>query len=691
MALIQKIRKRQGLLLAFVGLGMLGFLIPYDAVMSLFGSDAGDDVVCQIGESTTISRADFDREVGKREALGFANSDQDVWNDMIEGALLSDTYEALGIDIQEEEVQSMMDGTLYSDFMNRAFSYNPRTPQDTARSMNFKLMFDDLLEKEDPRFQGYVELLAEKRRQEIFDEIASRSLHVNSLEAKYDNLIQNSPSSFQYVVKRYDDIPDSEVEVSDADVSAYYEAHKSEYWQDFESRDLFYVEVPIIATEEDERAAYSLIEQRTNDWRAKGGALSAMDSRFDLIPTWQHSVAGPQSASLEFKSLNSNVASAMESALFVEPIGTVVGPYKVGNDYISSRVVTGFQPESVTSRNILIALQDTAMADSLVGMLRDGTPFDDLLTYSLDANATSTGGVIEIAERDSSDAYHDFCFTRPIGIIDRVETPEGWRVTQVIDQQGFTSANLAFIRGSIAASTSTKKAAYDKARALTKVSDKSKSGLTSEAQKLNLLYAEANNLTENSTLPGKLNTENVVSKAFELTSSVGRVMSPIQTPNAYYVILLMDIQRPGLPSQKNIEDDMRTGAINLKKGALYANQMAGASSMDALASSIGETVKNANQISWKSPASIEPQVACAALSTEIGAMSTPIIGKTGVWVILPRTLDQSQGDNALLQSSSTLELKRFMDVNRRVAPFKPSFWTWEMMKKAGVSDLRRVQ
>ena len=37
MAMIENIRKRRGLLIFFIGIGMLGFLVPYDAVMSLNG------------------------------------------------------------------------------------------------------------------------------------------------------------------------------------------------------------------------------------------------------------------------------------------------------------------------------------------------------------------------------------------------------------------------------------------------------------------------------------------------------------------------------------------------------------------------------------------------------------------------------------------------------------------------------
>ena len=699
MAMIQKIRKRQGLLLVIIGLGMLGFLIPYDAVMSFFGRNAGEDQdVAKIGESMSISRLEFDQEVRKRRDLGFNNSNisTEVWNDMVEGRLLGEAYDALGIDIQEEEAQEMMNGTVYSPFMNRAFGYNPLTPLDSSRSQSFKLMFGELITAENAMYEGYVDLLSFKRKQEIFDNVLSRGLHVNSLEAKYENLIQNSPSNFQYVVKKYADIPDSEVSVSDSDVESYFETHKSEYWQDVETRDVFYVEIPIIPSQEDESLALSEIEQRTDDWRTSKGALAAMDARFENIPVWQHSSIALQGGNLSYKSISANEVSVMESSLFEQPIGTVVGPYRVGDEFISSRVLTGFQPSSVTSRSVLVSLQDTTFADSLVGLWQSGTPFEELLSFTLDESAAATGGVIELAERDSSSAFHDYCFTRPINFIDKVETPEGWRVTQVIDQQGYESANIAFIRSSILPSAVTKKAAYDQARSLTNVTDKSKNGLKEAAQQLNFLYKDAKNLTQGSIIPAKVGTENVVSAVFDMNRSVGDILLPIQTPKAFFVVQLSDIQVPGMPTLQNIEEEMRTGAMNLKKGDLYAERMSGPSSIDELASTVGETVKNANQISWKSPASIEPQVACAALSTNIGMASTPVVGKTGVWVILPRTADRAKelDDYTLLQSTSSLELRQFMGGNRRVTPqtpFKHAFWTLEMMKKAPVADLRRVQ
>ena len=41
MGMIESIRNRQTLLLTIIGIGMLSFLVPYDAVIALFGNQAG--------------------------------------------------------------------------------------------------------------------------------------------------------------------------------------------------------------------------------------------------------------------------------------------------------------------------------------------------------------------------------------------------------------------------------------------------------------------------------------------------------------------------------------------------------------------------------------------------------------------------------------------------------------------------
>ena len=92
MAMIEKIRQQRGLLLVMVGLGLLSFLIPYDAVMSLFGNSNA-----AIGEidGQSISAQEWQRALQDREPLfQYQGNEQslsnDTWNQLLENIMYQD-------------------------------------------------------------------------------------------------------------------------------------------------------------------------------------------------------------------------------------------------------------------------------------------------------------------------------------------------------------------------------------------------------------------------------------------------------------------------------------------------------------------------------------------------------------------------------------------------------------------------
>ena len=127
MSMIQQIRNRQGLLIVMIGIGMLGFLVPYDAVMALFGQGSSQDV----GEvnGVAISGLQYQMEVQERRRLGFSGDQlaEEVWSDLTSNIVLSDDFEALGLTVSDEEYEEMLFGTVFSPYMNRAFYSNAET------------------------------------------------------------------------------------------------------------------------------------------------------------------------------------------------------------------------------------------------------------------------------------------------------------------------------------------------------------------------------------------------------------------------------------------------------------------------------------------------------------------------------------------------------------------------------------
>ncbi|MFM7728025.1 MAG: SurA N-terminal domain-containing protein, partial [Flavobacteriales bacterium] len=117
--MIEKIRQQRGLLLVMVGMGLLSFLIPYDAVMSLFGNGTSD-----IGEidGQSISAQEWRKALEDREPLfQYQGNEQslsnDTWNQLTENILYQDEYTALGIEITDEEYEEITFGELLSPFV----------------------------------------------------------------------------------------------------------------------------------------------------------------------------------------------------------------------------------------------------------------------------------------------------------------------------------------------------------------------------------------------------------------------------------------------------------------------------------------------------------------------------------------------------------------------------------------------
>jgi hypothetical protein len=115
--------------MVMVGLGMLSFLIPYDAVMALFGSGTNRDLGSVDG--TAISALEFQQEVQLRRNLGFSGEQltDEVWNDFVSKILLEDSYESLGLQVTDKEFQGLLFEDGYSGYVNMAFFSNEQNKQ----------------------------------------------------------------------------------------------------------------------------------------------------------------------------------------------------------------------------------------------------------------------------------------------------------------------------------------------------------------------------------------------------------------------------------------------------------------------------------------------------------------------------------------------------------------------------------
>jgi len=311
--MIQQIRNRQGLLIVMIGIGMLGFLVPYDAVMALLGQGTNRDV----GEvdGIAITALDYQTELQERRRLGFSGEQlsDEVWNDLTSKIVLHDDFDALGLQVCDEEFQEMLFGAGYSPYMNRAFFSNAENK--AFWQQNFGAMLSTPQGKSD--FMAYKRLIVEKRLREKFDNLVTSGIYTNALEGKYDFITANRKVNFNYAFKSYNDIDDSEVSVSDSDVKSYFRAHKGDdEFQQKTGRTITFARIPLSASAEDAAA----IEANLNELKGLWSSSALSDSEF--VATANEKIF----ASTVLK--KSDVETDLnEATLFDSRPGDFVGPY----------------------------------------------------------------------------------------------------------------------------------------------------------------------------------------------------------------------------------------------------------------------------------------------------------------------------------------------------------------------------
>jgi len=670
MSMIQQIRNRQGLLIVMIGIGMLGFLVPYDAVMALMGQGTNRDV----GEvdGIAITALEYQSELQERRRLGFSGDQlgDEVWNDLTSNIVLGDDFDALGLQVCDEEFQEMLFGSGYSPYMNRAFYSNAENKQ--FWQQNFGAMLATPQGKSD--FMSYKRLIVSKRLREKFDNLVSSGVYTNALEDKYDFVTANNKVNFNYAFKSFNDIDDSEVSVSDADVKSYYRAHKGDdAYEQSTGRTITFARIPLAASAEDAEAIESDLSELKGLWSSS--ALS--DSEFVATANEKAFAATVlKSADVE-TDLN-------ESTLFNANPGDFVGPYLKKQSYKLARVMEFFsEPDSASCRHILLKAgnpQDAAemdglvaRADSLKRALRRGASFEDLAErFSEDPGSKTNGGFYDFFTRGRMvKPFEDFCFESKPGSIGAVRTQFGVHLIEVMEHtDAIERVRVAMIERVIVPSAETARNSYSAASEFAIASNSREAFMTASSEAGYATSTADKVLRKATSISGLRNATELVSWAYN--AEQGAVSNPILIDKNYVVAHLDMITAQGEPEFSAVEQEMRTAAVKEAKGKLYASKM-NAGSLDEIAAAIGSSVKAASNISLKFPtvsaagAKPEPEVVGRAFAIANGEVSMPIVGENGVWVIAPTSSTEAAEKKDFLSEQTSLLARARGAVTQRIS------------------------
>ena len=628
MAMIEKIRQQGWLVLVMVGIGLLGFLIPYDAVMAMFGSTNSD--VGEIDGFTINSRYWSEVRGVRSKLFQYQNNqsqlDNETWNQLVDSTLYTDEFKELGLQITEEEYDAFVFGEYLSPYtLNTIYGGKDSTAMKDQMRQNFD-SFDETMA------QGWKNLLIATRQREKYDAMLKRGAYANAIDAKWSFKMANDKVSIDYVVVPYNTIPDSTIAYTDADLKAYFNKHKGEreYKQEA-SRSIEFIKFPVGPSSKDSAEYQTELAGLVSQFQS-----ATTDSAFAASKTH-----GGSAAVMKYKG---GFPEPFHTSVMNDSTGKVVGPFLHNNAFKIVKIgAMSVDRDSVQARHILLEEKGDiakAKADSLRKVIIANNNFAEMAAqYGTDGTSTKGGDLGMFGRGAMVKPFEDACFNGEKGVVQIVETSFGVHLVEVT-KKNEPFRKVSVIERPVIASQYTIRNAYQLARDFSQsfadtASFRNAADTLNGGTELNKAYDFKASAQQVSNLP---NSGSIVSWAYG--AEVGDVSQPFLIDDNYIIAVLVDIKERGVPTFENIREKIKVKVIKEKKAEKYAELMK-TGTLEEIAAACSTQVKKAENLTLKNnniPQSgagggNDVKVVGAAFGLQTGKISSPIIGENGVYVI----------------------------------------------------------
>ncbi|MEM1320207.1 MAG: peptidylprolyl isomerase [Bacteroidota bacterium] len=656
MALIGKIRNNSWILIVLIGLGLGGFIIMdmFSGQQSVFGSSQ------TIMGDINGNKVDW-QEFNRTYSLLYSNSPTDVfgareylWNYYIEDALVQEEADGLGLGVSNDELMELQFGPNFSPIMQQRFT-NPSTGQiDLERIRSFENAVKDGSLNSDPNvgpFWAHQEKeIIKERLQSKLNAMVSKAIYTPTWMVEKTHSDQNTRLDFAYVQIPFDEVDNSEVNLTDEDYQNYLEANKSQYMEDEETRRLSYVTFNVEPTQGDSAKLRQGVVDLIEEFRTTDDDSTFVDNNYGSIDD----VFVEKSA----------LAQVIADTVFSAPVGSVIGPYIDEGGYKLVKLLDRqVLPDSVRSRHILInakTQQEYIAAvqtiDSLKGLIEAGThQFDSLaIKFSQGPSAPKGGDLGYAAPGTMVKPFNDLIFFQAeVGDVEPVITQFGVHLVEVLDKKYIKNdegVKVAYVTQAIVPSEATQKAIYNEVlEFVSQNRDLTALATSAEAnEKLELETSPAlkmNDFTVGN-LGGGNTSRDLVRWAYSGDAEPGTVSASIYTyqdpveffESKYVVAGLKGIQKANRVELTSLKDEIKAAVMNEKKGELLISRING-TDLGAIASTFSSQVDTARSVTFVANfvqgLGNEPKVISSAYEVDMNQVSAPIIGNNGVYLIKP--------------------------------------------------------
>ena len=724
MAIIGKIRDKSWLILIIVGGALVAFIFGdykkgSTGVESKYGYGTVYGEKVNIEDfSTAVNTADENaRRAARQQQKAPEPVDKaTVWTSFVDNLLLEREYEALGVVVSDDEFDAYLYGKQAA-----GFDVIPELVQGFTDSItglfNEKLLqarVEEMESSDDPEIQQQwldsKDYYVNRRKQEKYFAILKQGIYVTDLEAKNEYVSQKEIKSVSYVVERFNAVNDSEIDASEANVKAYFEANKTEKkYENRESlRGVKFFDVTIQPSKAD-------IKRFEDDLARMQDGLKAATN--DSLYVMKNSEVKFFSSVATFKSEKDEKAKngmtypdLMDSVIRASSIGDVVGPFEDKGSMKIAKVI-GFNGNLLTARHILIAAQRTDSAavakaqrklDSIMPLLNQSNFEAFVLKHSEDPGSKNTGGKYEdFMDYEMVPEFSKFATEEPIGKIGYVQTDYGFHIMEALARKSANEPVLAIVQKTLKPSLETidvkENELYELHRTLFEKLD-AEDDVVLKINLFDTLVSKAGyisrpiNIKENSPklygFTSKLAEDKILKLAFDAEAQIGDLVSaPIKDQERYVIAVLSSIKNKGEANYNDVQLIVEKDYIQAEKAKVISARMTNVKSLKALSKSLKGAPVQKVEVTFGNAqitgVGFEPEIVGSLFSgLKEGQITIPLVGKSGIYVAqVEKTVKAPEAANYLVEKDKLLRTGRNSIQNLAIK---------SLVKQADVIDNRRL-
>lgn len=650
MAVLEKLRKWGIWLSIAVALPLLLFIIDPSQVIQTIQSISSKYDVGRI-EGKGISYTEFESEVARYSAVfemlngASANSEEAqkqvrdlAWNSLLDSRMFIAQANKAGIYVEKDELLGLMGEENTSPVLVQSGIFATEDAQFSPDALR------EFLDQKEVDETGRLSLLWDFLMEQVKSARYHEKYNALMLAADFQNDAEqarmiadnNTVSSVDFVTVPFTYTRDTTVTVSSKEIKDYYKAHKEQFFQPKETRDIEYVVFEVKPSAEDVAAANEAFAAVYDEFGTTDNVRQFLQ-RNSSVTTYDELwyKAG------ELASVNSEIDS------WVSANRSGVSPVvRAGDDFMAARIMeTANVPDSVYVRYIVLrgaGARNTA--DSLVNVLgKRGANFSALAEeFSIDKNSAADGEIGNLGWLTQSALRGSGLQSLLVAPKNKPYAVTNGALSYVLEVTKTTAPvqkkKVAVFHAETVASSETANEAYNKANNLASLSNGKYEDFAAACTSAGH-YAHPLTINEGTDTYGTIKRAKAVTRwAFDAKPGTASSIITVDQ-NYFFVAALKDVHKKGYAPVSQvtsyIENTLYADKAAEKQVAAVRERIEGLTDLQSIADALGTTISHNDEVSFATMSyygGLDSKFVGAVSGAPENTLTGPVAGNTGVYV-----------------------------------------------------------